>query len=72
MSERNEPGLLVIGLLRNPYGQAMVEVGNSADIEYTKRQARNLVLGPHAPCYYAWVVDTRFEVHFDHTGSETH
>ena len=65
MSERNSPGLIVIGMLFDPPGQAIVEQGNDQDIEATKRQARAMVAGPNPRCFQAWVVDTVFEVTVD-------
>ncbi|WP_020476559.1 hypothetical protein [Zavarzinella formosa] len=62
MPERNGPGLLIIGRLREPPGAIHVEAGNDADIEYTKRQARSLVQGPEPMCMQAWVVQSLFEV----------
>lgn len=62
MSESNNPGLIVIGVPFDRDGQVIVEQGNSADIEATKRQARALVSGANPLCFQAWIVETRFEV----------
>ena len=47
MSERNGPGLIVIGVPFDSSDKVIVEQGDDNDIEHTKRQARALVSGPN-------------------------